>query len=68
MNELTVRPAMATAPMTRPFCSCRREKGMHIGKCQDLIDCGPLKAVDQLILTDNEATIARLILKEIAIA
>ena len=38
------------------------EKGMHMGSVRS-IDCGPLKAVDQLVLTDNEATIARPILK-----
>ena len=41
------------------------EKGMHIGEVSDLSIADHLKAVDQLILTDNEATIARPILKEI---
>jgi excinuclease ABC subunit A len=41
------------------------EKGMHIGKVSDLSIADHLKAVDQLVLTDNEATIARPILKEI---
>ena len=38
---------------------------MHIGEVSDLRLVDHLKAVDQLILTDNEATIARPILKEI---
>lgn len=41
------------------------EKGMHIGEVSDLSIADHLKAVDQLVLTDNEATIARPILKEI---
>ena len=41
------------------------EKGMHIGGGSDLSIADHLKAVDQLVLTDNEATIARPILKEI---
>ena len=41
------------------------EKGMHIGEVSDLSIADHLKAVDQLVLTDNEATIARQILKEI---
>ena len=41
------------------------EKGIHIGEVSDLSIADHLKAVDQLILTDNEATIARPILKEI---
>lgn len=41
------------------------EKGMHIGEVSDLSIADQLKAVDQLVLTDNEATIARPILKEI---
>lgn len=41
------------------------EKGMHIGEVSDLSIAEHLKAVDQLVLTDNEATIARPILKEI---
>ncbi len=45
------------------------EKGMHIGKCQ-IYRLDPQKmTVDQLILTDNEATgVTRPILKEIRIA
>ena len=38
---------------------------MHIGEVSDLSIADHLKAVDQLVLTDNEATIARPILKEI---
>lgn len=41
------------------------EKGMHIGEVSDLSIADHLQAVDQLVLTDNEATIARPILKEI---
>lgn len=41
------------------------EKGMHIGEVSDLSIADHLKAVDKLVLTDNEATIARPILKEI---
>lgn len=41
------------------------EKGMHIGEVSDLSIADHLKAVDQLVLTDNEVTIARPILKEI---
>lgn len=41
------------------------EKGMHIGEVSDLSIADHLKVVDQLVLTDNEATIARPILKEI---
>ena len=41
------------------------EKGMHIGEVSDLSIADHLKAVDQLVLPDNEATIARPILKEI---
>ena len=41
------------------------EKGMHIGEVSDLSIADHLKAVDQLVLTDNEATIARPIIKEI---
>ena len=41
------------------------EKGMHIGEVSDLSIADHSKAVDQLVLTDNEATIARPILKEI---
>lgn len=41
------------------------EQGMHIGEVSDLSIADHLKAVDQLVLTDNEATIARPILKEI---
>ena len=41
------------------------EKGMHIGEVSDLSIADHLKAVDQLVLTDNESTIARPILKEI---
>ena len=41
------------------------DKGMHIGEVSDLSIADHLKAVDQLVLTDNEATIARPILKEI---
>ena len=41
------------------------ERGMHIGEVSDLSIADHLKAVDQLVLTDNEATIARPILKEI---
>lgn len=41
------------------------EKGMHIGEMSDLSIADHLKAVDQLVLTDNEVTIARPILKEI---
>ncbi|MBK4779403.1 excinuclease ABC subunit UvrA [Streptococcus lactarius] len=41
------------------------EKGMHIGEVSDLSIADHLKAVGQLVLTDNEATIARPILKEI---
>ena len=38
---------------------------MHIGEVSDLSIADHLKAVDQLVLTDNEATIARPIIKEI---
>ena len=41
------------------------EKGMHIGEVSDLSIADHLKAVEKLVLTDNEATIARPILKEI---
>lgn len=41
------------------------EKGMHIGEVSDLSIADHLQAVDQLVLTDNEVTIARPILKEI---
>lgn len=41
------------------------EKGMHIGEVSDLSIADHLQAVYQLVLTDNEATIARPILKEI---
>ena len=51
--------------MTKPLCSCRRRKGDAYREVSDLSIADHLKAVDQLILTDNEATIARPILKEI---
>ena len=66
MNELTCAPCHGYR-LNDQALSVRvgGEKGMHIGEVSDLSIADHLKVVDQLVLTDNEATIARPILKEI---
>ena len=65
MNELTKGPATATVSMTKLSLFMSEEKRDAYREVSDLSIADHLKAVDQLILTDNEATIARPILKEI---
>ena len=61
-----MRPATATVSMTKLSLFVSEEKkGDAYREVSDLSIADHLKAVDQLILTDNEATIARPILKEI---
>ena len=66
MNELTCATCHGYRLNDQALCvRVGGEKGMHIGEVSDLSIADHLKAVDQLVLTDNEATIARPILKEI---
>ncbi len=56
---------MAIVLVLRPISQGWGEAGLHIGEISDLSIADHLLQLDKLSLTDNEATIARPILKEI---